>query len=140
MWKLYFAKGAFFAALAVILGAFAAHGLKKHLETGELDLQSLQNFETGARYQMYHAIAIIITALLMKMTSENRLLKIAGWLFAVGILFFSGSLYLLSTRNLLGIESWRWLGPITPLGGLCFISGWLLLALGVLQKEKANAA
>lgn len=139
MWNKFFAKGAILAGLSVILGAFAAHGLKKYLDSGQMDQQMLQNFETAARYQMYHAFALIACALLMKINGENRLLKIAGWLFAIGILFFSGSLYLLSTRTVIGLDNWKWLGPITPLGGLCFITGWLLLAVSVFRKNKTNA-
>lgn len=139
MWNKYFAKGAILAGLSVILGAFAAHGLKKYLDSGQMDLQMLQNFETAARYQMYHAFAIIACAFLMKINGENRLLKTAGWLFAIGIFFFSGSLYLLSTRNVIGLDNWQWLGPVTPLGGLCFITGWLLLAVSVFRKNKTNA-
>ena len=134
-WNKWFAKGAFFAGLAVALGAFAAHGLKAQVEAGKMDLQMLQNFETGARYQMYHALALIALALLMKLIGSSRLLQVSGWLFSIGIVFFSGSLYLLSTRNVTGLESWQWLGPITPLGGLCFITGWVLLAIAVLRKS-----
>ncbi|HET6991680.1 MAG TPA: DUF423 domain-containing protein [Bacteroidia bacterium] len=132
------AAGFLFAALAVILGAFAAHGLKQYVDSGKMDLQMLQNFETAVRYQMYHAFALITCGILGKVYGENKFLKIAGLLFIIGIIFFSGSLYLLSTRDIIGLTSWKWLGPITPLGGLCFISAWILLAISVLKKQLAT--
>jgi uncharacterized membrane protein YgdD (TMEM256/DUF423 family) len=128
-------SGCISAALAVILGAFAAHGLEKHLESGLMDLHQMEIFETGARYQMYHAFALIAVGLIAKLYGESKLLKTAMWLFVIGILFFCGSLYLLATRNVLGLENWTWLGPITPLGGLCFISGWSLLAVAIIRKK-----
>ncbi len=127
--------GALSACLAVIIGAFAAHGLQKYLESGEMDLKSLEVFQTGARYQMYHAFALMICGILAKLFGESKSLKIAGILFISGIILFSGSLYLLSTAKVLGIENWKWLGPITPLGGLCFICGWILLAISFLKKQ-----
>jgi uncharacterized membrane protein YgdD (TMEM256/DUF423 family) len=135
MWKKTFAAGAVFALLAVIIGAFGAHGLEKYVEQNLITEKMLQNYETAARYQMYHAFALIATALLARFSGETRLLKIAAGLFVAGIVFFSGSLYLLSTRDVIGLHSWKWLGPITPLGGLCFILGWLLLAIAVLKKS-----
>ena len=128
--------GFLFAALAVIMGAFAAHGLTKYAHSGEMDLQMLQNFETGSRYMIYHAFALIICGILGKILGETKLLKIAAVLFIVGIIFFCGSLYLLSTRDIIGLTNWKWLGPITPLGGLCFIFGWILLAIAALKSEK----
>lgn len=110
-------------AVAVILGAFGAHALK-----GRLDAESLQTFETGVRYQVYHTLALLAAAWLSERTSHAA----AGWagiLFLAGILLFSGSLYLLAMRTLLGIEEWKWLGPVTPLGGLAFIAGWFALAV-----------
>lgn len=135
MSKKWLATGFLFAALAVILGAFAAHGLKAHLDDGKIDLQGLQNFETGARYQVYHAFALMICGIIAKLYGESRLLKIAAILFITGIIFFSGSLYLLSTRDIIGLQSWKWLGPITPLGGLCFISAWIVLAIGIFRQK-----
>ena len=132
--------GSLFAALAVILGAFAAHGLKPYVESGKMDLQMLQNFETASRYMMYHAFALIICGILGKVLGESKLFKIASILFIVGIVFFCGSLYLLSTRDVIGLTNWKWLGPITPLGGLCFISGWVLLAIGTLKSDKGQVA
>ncbi len=107
-------------AAAVGLGAFGAHGLKSRLSPDRL-----QTFETGARYQVYHALALLGTALLV-FRSPGTLLSIAGWLFVAGILLFSGSLYLLV------FSGKRFWGAITPLGGLCFIAGWLCLALSAI--------
>lgn len=139
MYKKWLIAGFLLAALAVIIGAFAAHGLKKCVETGEMDLQMLQNFETGARYQMYHAFALIVCGILGKIVGENKLMRIAAILFIVGIIFFSGSLYLLSTKDVIGLTNWKWLGPITPLGGFCFISGWVLLSVSVFKNKTSNS-
>jgi uncharacterized membrane protein YgdD (TMEM256/DUF423 family) len=128
MQKTFFFIGSCLAGIAVILGAFGAHALKAKLEPDQL-----QVFETGVRYQMYHAFALIIVALLYDKFNQS-ILNYSGMLFISGIVFFSGSLYLLASKNLLGIESWKFLGPITPLGGLCFIAGWLLLAISVFKK------
>jgi uncharacterized membrane protein YgdD (TMEM256/DUF423 family) len=105
------------AFLAVAAGAFGAHALRARL-TPEL----LAVWETAARYQMYHALALLGVAWALDRWS-GRPAVIAGWLFIVGIVLFSGSLYLLS------ISGVRWLGAITPLGGLAFLAGWLLLAI-----------
>lgn len=129
-------KGALLAGLSVALGAFAAHGLEKHLESGLMTERQLHNFETAARYQMYHALAIVVCALLLRQPA-TRMLKAAPWLFAAGILLFSGSLYLLSVRDIIGLENWQWLGPVTPLGGLCFMAGWVLLALGSFNRKSS---
>jgi uncharacterized membrane protein YgdD (TMEM256/DUF423 family) len=136
MWQKWFATGALLAGLAVILGAFGAHGLLDLLRGYDAFLQ-LQAFETGTRYEMYHAFALMITALVMKLQGKSKLLRFTAWLFVSGILLFSGSLYLLSTRDIIGLHNWKWLGPVTPLGGLCFIAGWTLLAVSILRKKPA---
>lgn len=104
--------------LSVALGAFAAHGLK-----GKLSDNMLANFQTGAQYQMYHSLALVIIAILVKVLGTSTLLTVAGWLFVVGIVLFSGSLYALSLSGI------RKLGAITPLGGLAFLAGWACLLL-----------
>jgi uncharacterized membrane protein YgdD (TMEM256/DUF423 family) len=109
------ALGALNAAIAVAAGAFAAHGLR-----GRLDARALEVFETGARYQMYHALALVLAGFLA--TTVARGAHVAGWLFQAGIVLFSGSLYALS---LTGIKT---LGAITPVGGVAFLAGWLWLA------------
>ena len=108
--------GALLGALAVILGAFAAHGLKARLEPAALEI-----FRTGAYYQMVHAIALLLTGLLALCRHAPRT-PAAAWLFLLGIALFCGSLYLLALTGI------GWLGMITPLGGVSFIAGWLLLA------------
>ncbi len=119
--QLFFLFGSISGGLAVALGAFGAHALKARL-TPDL----LTTFETGVRYQMYHALALLAVALTMTHAPAASLLSAAGWLFVIGTLLFSGSLYLLSfTRR-------RWLGAVTPFGGLAFIAGWVCLALAAL--------
>ena len=109
--------GAIFGFLGVGLGAFGAHGLR-----GRLGPDMLAVFETGVRYHMYHALALIATSLLMARMS-GWLIQAAGWCFVAGILLFSGSLYALA---LSGVTV---LGAITPLGGLAFLAGWACLAI-----------
>jgi len=106
------AIGALNAALAVAAGAFAAHGLRARLSERALEI-----FETGARYHMYHALAIIVAGLLVARGAST-----AGWIFLAGIAIFSGSLYALALTDV------KALGAITPLGGLAFLVGWLWLA------------
>lgn len=108
--------GAILGGLAVALGAFGAHGLK-----GRVEADLLQVFETAARYHMYHALALILVGLAAQ-RAPGAAVTASGWCFTAGILLFSGSLY---TMTLTGQ---RWLGAITPLGGLAFIAGWGCLA------------
>ncbi|PWJ40785.1 DUF423 domain-containing protein [Sediminitomix flava] len=110
-------------ALAVSIGAFGAHGLESTLVANG----RVETFEVGTKYFFYHTIALFITGLLMK-EKENAWFKRASILFTVGIIIFSGSLFTLSITNI------RWLGAITPIGGVGFILGWLFLALGVNKK------
>lgn len=112
---------AFSAMLSVILGAFAAHGLKSKL-TEPL----LAAFQTGVQYQMYHSLAVILVVVLYRQMPQPLLIVSAGFMLA-GILFFSGSLYLLALTQM------KWFGPITPLGGLCFIIGWAILIVSALK-------
>ena len=113
---------ALYGALAVILGAFGAHALKEKLDTYQLEI-----FNKGVQYQFYHVIALFAVVFLAEKI-QPKTLTFAGWFFSVGILFFSGSLYLLATRSLMGTDALTpILGPVTPLGGLCFIIGWTLL-------------
>lgn len=115
--KKFFAIGCVLAGLAVAAGAFGAHGLR-----GMIDEAALANWETAARYQMYHAVGLLGVSYACA-TWKNKLAGVAGWLFIVGIMLFSGSLYALSLSGL------RILGAITPLGGVAFIAGWGCLAL-----------
>ena len=119
---------AVYGALAVILGAFGAHALKEKLDTYQLDI-----FNKGVQYQFYHVAALLaVLALSEKIASKT--LTYAGWSFSLGILFFSGSLYLLATRYLLNIDALTpVLGPVTPIGGLCFILGWIFLLISFIK-------
>ena len=124
MLKGFLITAAILGALSVALGAFGAHALKAILTE-----QSIATYETAVRYQFYHVFALAITAILYK-TYPNKLIKAAGQLFIIGMIFFSGSLYLLTYAAATG-ASFRWAGPITPLGGGMFIVAWTCLALGV---------
>ena len=121
--RVFFALGALAAFVGVALGAFAAHGLKSRL-----DASLLATFEIGVRYQMYHALALLGVAWACTRW-PGTLTNTAGWLFVAGILVFSGSLYLLALTGV------RWLGAITPLGGLAFLAGWTCLAWAALKSS-----
>ena len=114
--RLFFALGALSAGIAVALGAFGAHALKTRL-----DANLLAVFETGVRYQLYHAFALLAVAWAWSRWPGSVLLA-SGWLFVAGTLLFSGSLYLLSLTGV------RWLGAVTPLGGVAWLAAWLGLA------------
>lgn len=116
---LFFGLGCVSAAIAVALGAFGAHGLR-----GLLVPDMLIAFEIGVRYQMYHALALLGVAVAHGRWPSTAVVA-AGWLFVLGTVLFSGSLYLLA------VTGQRWLGAITPLGGAALIVGWLALAWGV---------
>ena len=118
--RTFVALGALFAGLAVAAGAFGAHGLK-----GRLAPDMLEVFETAARYQMYHALGLLAVAVAVVRWPSAAL---AGWCMVAGIVIFCGSLYVLSLSGM------RWLGAITPIGGLAFIAGWLVLALAALRS------
>jgi uncharacterized membrane protein YgdD (TMEM256/DUF423 family) len=125
--KIWLILAGFFGGLAVALGAFAAHGLK---ESWASQPERLAIFETAARYQMYHALALLAVAILVGRARTNRLLATAGAAFTVGILIFSGSLYALAFTQI------KWLGAITPLGGLAFLIGWTSLVIaGAMHQE-----
>lgn len=113
--------GAVLAFLSVALGAFGAHGLRSRVSP---DL--LVTFETGARYQMYHALALVLVGILASYLN-SPLLNWSARLFLAGVLLFSGSLYLLVLTDV------KAFGAVTPIGGLCFMAGWILMALAVLR-------
>ncbi len=117
----WFAVGAIAGAIGVTLGAFGAHALKSRVSE---DLLAV--FEIGVRYQMYHALALFAVAWAAGRWPGNWI-NASGWLFTSGILIFSGSLYLMT------LTGERWLGAITPIGGLCFILGWIALAVVALR-------
>jgi len=116
--------------LAVVLGAFGAHALESQLGPSQVD-----TFKTGVQYHFYHTVALFLVALLMLHRQQSRTLRVAAWCFLLGILLFSGSLYLLSTRPISGLEA-SWLGPITPIGGTFFIAGWISLFVHSFQGSK----
>ena len=117
----FLALGTIFAGTAVAAGAFGAHALKTIL-----DAHSLQVFETAVRYQMHHAVGLCIVSWAMERYPAQRLNQ-TGWLFTIGTVLFSGSLYIVSLTGI------RWMGAITPLGGLAFLAGWLLFGWRVWQ-------
>lgn len=110
--------------IAVSLGAFAAHGLKSMLGP---DL--LATFQTGVQYHMYHSLALLAVGILVLQFPAQTGLRIAGFLFLAGIVIFSGSLYVLALSGI------RWLGAITPIGGVAFLAGWALLAWSMLKAR-----
>jgi uncharacterized membrane protein YgdD (TMEM256/DUF423 family) len=116
MERTFVALGAVLALVAVALGAFGAHGLRATLSAADM-----ATFETAARYQMYHALGLLAVAG-VHARWPGTAAAVAGWLFVAGIVVFSGSLYTLV------LTGQRWLGAVTPLGGLCFLVGWALLA------------
>lgn len=130
MHKKFLVAGAALGGLAVALGAFGAHGLEK-LTT---DQKLLHGYQTGVQYQVYHALALILTGMLYEQW-KIAYLKWAGILFIAGICCFSGSLYLLTFLKIQGSTATAVVGPVTPLGGICFIAGWLLLLLAFLKKK-----
>ena len=117
--RFFFVSGAVAAFIGVALGAFGAHSLRTKLSPEMLGI-----FEVGVRYQMYHAFGLIAVAWAMARWPEANL-NAAGWAFIAGILIFSGSLYLLSITDV------RWLGAITPIGGLAFLLGWAILVWSI---------
>jgi uncharacterized membrane protein YgdD (TMEM256/DUF423 family) len=127
MQTLFLKTAALLGALAVALGAFGAHTLKKILSD-----QYLQVFETAVRYQFYHVFALLTVAILFKQFPNSQLIW-SGRLFCLGILLFSGSLYLMTVLEALGQQGFKWIGAITPLGGLCLIAGWVLMAVGIVK-------
>jgi len=119
--KIILSIAAFSAMLSVVLGAFAAHGLKSKLSE-----TLLNTFQIGVQYQMYHSLALILLVILYRQLPQSLLLYSAGFMFA-GIVLFSGSLYMLALTQI------KWFGPVTPLGGVCFIVGWALLIAAALK-------
>jgi len=115
--------GALFALLAVMAGAFGAHGLR-----GVIDERGLEVFQTAVTYQIYHSLALILVAILPIAGLSRRLLGIAAGFFVAGILLFSGSLYLLVLTDL------RWMGPVTPVGGIGFMVGWILVLMAGFRR------
>lgn len=119
---------AFFGCTAVILGAFGAHGLE-----GKIPDRMIGTWNTAVEYQFYHTLALLFLSTFSR--AKNTFIRVSFVAFVVGILFFSGSLYLLSTHSLTGILKPSILGPITPLGGVSFIVGWVGLFIATLKNK-----
>ncbi|MGU9957599.1 MAG: DUF423 domain-containing protein [Arenicellales bacterium WSBS_2016_MAG_OTU3] len=111
-------------AIAVTLGAFGAHALKARLTPEMLNV-----FETGNRYHFYHALGLLVVGVLAHFYPDSNSIKNAGWIMLLGIFLFCGSLYWLA------IGAPKWVGPVTPLGGLAFIVAWIMLAVGVFKSS-----
>jgi len=119
-----FITASILGVLAVILGAFGAHGLRPLISE-----DSLESYRTAVSYQFYHVFAMLAAGILFHITHDKKF-RYASNAFLAGIILFSGSIYLLSTRTATGLDGISFLGPVTPLGGLFFILGWILMAIG----------
>lgn len=117
-----------FGALAVMLGAFGAHGLKNSISASSLEI-----WQKGVEYQFYHTFALLYLSTFARY--KNKLIGFAYVFFTLGIVLFSGSLYLLALKDGFHLEFARFAGPITPIGGLCFILGWISLFLAALKDK-----
>jgi uncharacterized membrane protein YgdD (TMEM256/DUF423 family) len=117
-----------FGALAVILGAFGAHSLKKILSPEQLDV-----WHTAVQYHFYHTFALLFLSTFARF--KNKIINFSAYCFSIGIFLFSGSLYLMALKNILVVGSANVLGPITPIGGLFFILGWLSLFLAAVRDK-----
>jgi uncharacterized membrane protein YgdD (TMEM256/DUF423 family) len=123
--RLFFILGSVLGGIAVAAGAFGAHGLKNTVTP-----ERLGTFETAVRYQMYHALALLALAWAITHWPEQaKWLAVGGWLFLVGVILFSGSLYILVLSGI------KWLGAITPLGGVAFVGGWLCLVIAAWRSS-----
>src|SRR3954465_1678333 len=121
-------------AVAVALGALGAHALKNQLPGGKITPDQLSGFDTGVKYHMYHTLAMLLMIVLQQHYS-SKFFRVAYRLFFWGIILFSGSLYLLCTRGLTEMEFLRVLGPVTPIGGLLFVAGWICLCIPAFNKR-----
>jgi uncharacterized membrane protein YgdD (TMEM256/DUF423 family) len=120
--------GALLGVIAIILGAFAAHGLKPLLS-----IEKIQTFETGVKYQMYHALFLLFLGSLP--VASEKVKRICFYLTLFGVLFFSGSIYLLATNSLTSFD-FKLIGPITPIGGVLMISAWIVLLISFFKLKK----
>jgi uncharacterized membrane protein YgdD (TMEM256/DUF423 family) len=129
MHKRYLLTGALSGAAAVALGAFGAHGLKQMAAP-----ETVNTFQTGVQYQMYHALALLAVGVVYERYS-NQFIKRAGFCFMLGTLLFSGSLYILTALKATETAGFDGIGIVTPIGGLFFITGWLFLFAGIMKKN-----
>lgn len=130
MHKTFLSLGALYGAIAVALGAFAAHGLTNIISPGDLAV-----FKTGTQYQMYHSLALLAVAIIYRQLPSNWI-KWSGYLFSFGIILFSGSLYLITALHADEKNVPVLVGIVTPIGGLFFICGWICLLLAAVTKNK----
>lgn len=121
--KLFLILGGVNAALVVLLGAFGAHGLK-----AKISADMLAVYQTGVHYHLFHALGLLAVGLVATQVADSAWLKWSGWLMLAGIILFSGSLYLLSVSGL------RWLGMVTPIGGVAFISAWIVFVIAITKS------
>ncbi len=124
MERTFFLIGSLLGSISVALGAFGAHALRDRIEAS-----LLANYQTGVSYMFYHTLALFIVVLALTRWPGSSQAVWAGWLFVIGIVIFSGSLFLMAFTGM------RWLGAITPIGGVAFIAGWLLLAWTAWQAK-----
>lgn len=122
--KRFLILGGINAALVVMLGAFGAHGLKT-----KISAEMLAVYQTGVHYHLFHALGLLVVGLVATQIADSVWLKWSGWLMLVGIILFSGSLYVLSVSGL------RWLGMVTPFGGVAFIAAWIVFVIAVAKSN-----
>ncbi|MCO6498846.1 MAG: DUF423 domain-containing protein [Vicingus serpentipes] len=125
-------KAGILGGLAVLGGAFGAHALKE-----VLSIEQLASFNTGVRYQIIHALVLLMLFILIEKYQSTHF-KIAAQLFFWGVILFSGSIYLLALKNIIGIEALKFMGPITPIGGLLIITGWFFVIIGGIKLKPSN--
>ncbi len=130
MYKPFIITALLLGALAVLLGAFGAHGLKDYANE-----QIFATYETAVKYQFFHVFALALTGILYK-EYPNKAILFAGNLFIIGICLFSGSLYLLTLFSISGNTQFNWIGAITPIGGLLLISGWVLISVKIASYKR----
>lgn len=121
--KVFLILGSFNAALVVLLGAFGAHAMKVRLSA-----EMLTVYQTGVHYHLFHALGLLAVGLVATLISDSAYLRWSGWLMLTGIILFSGSLYILSVSGL------RWIGIVTPFGGMSFIAAWILLVVAIVKS------
>lgn len=125
-----------YGTTGVALGALGAHALKQKVQEGLMTPEQLSAFDTGTKYQLMHAIVLFILAYINK-NKQHKLYTTASYLITVGVLFFSGSIYMLTTQNISGIHAGFVFGPITPLGGLLLIAGWVCITIQALKHNES---
>jgi uncharacterized membrane protein YgdD (TMEM256/DUF423 family) len=121
----------------VALGALGAHALKQKMQEGILTADQLNAFDTATKYQLMHAVVLFILAYINK-DKQIKLYTSASYLLVFGVLFFSGSIYLLATQNISGIHAGFVFGPLTPMGGLLLIAGWICITIQALKRNDAS--